>query len=171
MTKKKRISLVKVISLIFYGVVFVAALMLILGLKKVFYSSDEIVVNPIEEIPNPQIDNFSKKLNTKYPFTEQLRQRKAEVEREQSLKIEKNQQQAVNIKGTNYRIQVGSFSDKSSADKMRANMILLDYPVHIVISGNQNIVQVGPYTDRDEALSVEKRLKKNGYEPVLKTYK
>ena len=171
MSKKKKINPLKIISLIFYGIVFVAALMLILGLKKVFYSSDEIMVNPVEEIPNSKIEKFSKELNARYPFTERLKQRAAEVEKEQALKIQRNQEGARNIKGTNYRIQVGSYSNKKDADKMRNNMTLLNYPVHIVISGNQHIVQLGPYTDREEALNIEKRLKKNGYEAVLKTYK
>lgn len=82
--KKKRISLIKVVSLIFYGIVLVAALMLISGLKKIFESPDEVLVNPVEEIPNQQIKKLSKELNARYPFTDRLKKRTEEVEREKN---------------------------------------------------------------------------------------
>ena len=169
--KKKRISLIKVVSLIFYGIVLVAALMLISGLKKIFESPDEVLVNPVEEIPNQQIKKLSKELNARYPFTDRLKKRTEEVEREKMQKIQRNQSEASRVKGTHYRIQVGSFTDKSKAEEMRENMTLLDYPALIAQSGKQHLVQVGPYLDRDEALAVENQLKKNGYNAVLKTYK
>ncbi|WP_172460843.1 SPOR domain-containing protein [Suttonella ornithocola] len=106
----------------------------------------------------------------KYRFYDELKKRNAEVQKELQQKMQEESKTS-NIKGRNYRIQIGAFSEKESADRIRARMILRDYPVEIINNGKLYLVQIGPYVDRAEAVKVQKRIEREGIrETVLKAY-
>lgn len=104
----------------------------------------------------------------KYSFYDALRKRHDEVDAEVREKLAREKKVAV--KGRNYRIQIGAFHDNDSANRVRARMILRDYPVQILRDGTSYLVQIGPYKDRDQALKVRKKLTQEGLKTIFKTY-
>lgn len=105
----------------------------------------------------------------KYTFYNELKKRSDEVQAELKEKIEKADK--ASIKGEHYRIQIGAFSDKDTADRLRAKMILRDYPVQMIKDGPLYLVQLGPYAEREQAMEVQKRLPREGIkEHILKRY-
>lgn len=105
----------------------------------------------------------------KYNFYQDLQKRNAEVQQELQSKIKNTQE--VRVNGKNYRIQIGAFRDKDSADRLRARMILRDYPVQVINNGQLYLVQVGPYIERDKAVNIQKRLRKDGIkDATIKAY-
>lgn len=101
----------------------------------------------------------------KYDFYQDLQKRNSEVQAELQKKIETAQN--VKVNGKNYRIQIGAFQDKDGADRLRARMILRDYPVQVINNSKLYLVQIGPYLNRDEAETIQKKLKKEGVKDVV----
>ncbi len=105
----------------------------------------------------------------KYSFYNDLRKRSEEVHVELEEKIKAAEE--IKIDGKNYRIQIGAFRERAHADRLRARMILRNYPVQIINNGELFLVQVGPYMDREEALSIQRKLQRQGIkDSVLKAY-
>lgn len=107
--------------------------------------------------------------NARYDFYQELTHRRAEVDAEIERKSEENAV-TTDMRGNYFRVQVGAFREKEQADRMRARMILRDYPVTIVQSGSFYLVQVGPYQEKAYAQSVQKRLQREGVDTLLKSY-
>lgn len=104
----------------------------------------------------------------KYSFYDALKKRHDEVDAEVREKLAQKKKSP--IKGRNYCIQIGAFEDSNSAERVRARMILRDYPVQILRDGEIHLVQIGPYKDRDQALKVRKKLTQEGLKTIFKTY-
>lgn len=66
-----------------------------------------------------------------------------------------------------YRIQVGAFRNRVYAERLLGELLELDYPAYIDDSGNYVRVQVGPFAEMNQAVEVERRLKRDGYQTVL----
>ncbi|MDO5091450.1 MAG: SPOR domain-containing protein [Cardiobacteriaceae bacterium] len=105
----------------------------------------------------------------RYSFYDELKKRSNEVEAEVAAKS-KELAAAPDVKGAYYRVQVGAFKEKEQAERLRARLILRDFPVSIVHSNNFHLVQVGPYQKREEAQKIEETLKKSGFNVLLKKF-
>ena len=126
--------------------------------------------SPVAETPTqPQPQTASRQQQAKYSFYDQLKKHSGEVQAEVEAKSQALQNTPA-VKGTYYRVQVGAFKDLEEADRLRARLILRDYPVTILQSNNFHLVQVGPYPDRDAAVKVEQNLKKSGFNVLLKKF-
>lgn len=68
-----------------------------------------------------------------------------------------------------YRIQVGAFRNRIYAERLLGELLEQDYPAYIDDSGVYQRVQVGRYTDLNQAVEMERRLKRDGYQTVLLT--
>lgn len=68
-----------------------------------------------------------------------------------------------------YRIQAGAFRNRIYAERLVGELLEQDYPVYIDDSGVYKRVQVGRYTDLNQAVEMERRLKRDGYQTVLLT--
>lgn len=66
-----------------------------------------------------------------------------------------------------YRIQVGAFRNRIYAERLLGELLEQDYPAYIDDSGAYMRVQVGRYTDMNQAVAMERRLKRDGYQTVL----
>lgn len=126
---------------------------------------DMQVQAPAEQTPR-QADNAHR---AKYSFYDQLKKRNSEVQAEVAAKTQALDN-APAVKGTYYRVQVGAFKEADQADRLRARLILRDYPVTILQSNNFHLVQVGPYQDREEAQKAEQSLKQSGFKVLLKKF-
>ena len=122
---------------------------------------------PASPVAKPQPEQPVKK--PRYDFYHELAGRKAQVEAEIEQK-EETTAKPPEVTGSNYRIQVGAFREQEQADRMRARMILRDYPVTIIRNGKYYLVQVGPYKEKDNAVKVQNRLKREGVDTLLKAY-
>lgn len=105
----------------------------------------------------------------RYDFYRELSGRKAQVEAEIERKAETTAK-VPEVSGSNYRIQVGAFREQEQANRMRARMILRDYPVTIIRNGKYYLVQVGPYKEKESAVQIQKKLKREGVDTLLKAY-
>lgn len=66
-----------------------------------------------------------------------------------------------------YQIQVGAFRNRVYAERLLGELLELDYPAYIDDSGDYVRVQVGPFAEMNQAVEVERRLKRDGYQTVL----
>lgn len=66
-----------------------------------------------------------------------------------------------------YRIQAGAFRNRMYAERLLGELLEQDYPAYIDDSGAYARVQVGRYTDMNQAVAMEPRLKRDGYQTVL----
>ena len=66
-----------------------------------------------------------------------------------------------------YRIQAGAFRNRMYAERLLGELLEQDYPAYIDDSGAYARVQVGRYTDMNQAVAMERRLKRDGYQTVL----
>jgi DedD protein len=57
-------------------------------------------------------------------------------------------------------VQVGTFRDRSNADKTLQELKSQGFPVTVVVSGGLSRVRVGPYAQKAEADAVAKKLAK-----------
>lgn len=105
----------------------------------------------------------------RYSFYDELKKRSNEVQAEVEAKS-KELATAPAVKGAYYRVQVGAFKEKEQAERLRARLILRDYPVTIVHSNHFHLVQVGPYQKREDAQKIEETLKKSGFNVLLKKF-
>lgn len=122
---------------------------------------------PTEDAPETQVRQPS---SAKYSFYDELKTRSNEVEAEVAARIKLSEQNQTVVDSDNYRVQIGAFRDKDQADRLRARMILRNYPVMVLRSNSLYLVQIGPYFMRDEALKIENRLRREGLDTLLKSY-
>lgn len=66
-----------------------------------------------------------------------------------------------------YRVQAGAFRNRMYAERLLGELLEQDYPAYIDDSGAYARVQVGRYTDMNQAVAMERRLKRDGYQTVL----
>ncbi len=66
-----------------------------------------------------------------------------------------------------YRVQVGAFRNQQYAGRLLNELLEQDYPAYVIDSGDFIRVQVGDYADMDQAVEMERRLKRDGYQTVL----
>ena len=66
-----------------------------------------------------------------------------------------------------YFVQLGAFSDRTNAERLRER-IADDFPaVRIETAGTMHRVRLGPFLTRDEALEMRTRLEDAGYSGVV----
>lgn len=70
---------------------------------------------------------------------------------------------------TVYSVQTGAFSNPVYAKKLCRELTEQDFPSYIDESGRYNRVLVGRYSELDEAVAMERQLKKNGYSTLIRT--
>lgn len=119
--------------------------------------------------PQPAPQTATPRQQAKYSFYDELKKRNSEVQAEVEAKS-RALDNTTATKGTYYRVQVGAFKEQEQADRLRARLILRDYPVTILRSDNFHLVQVGPYQSREEAQKAEESLKKSGFKVLLKKF-
>lgn len=68
---------------------------------------------------------------------------------------------------TAYRVQVGAFRNSIYAERLLRELTEQDFPAYIDDSGQFDRVQVGNYSTLDEAVQMERRLKRAGYPTVI----
>lgn len=110
----------------------------------------------------------------KYSFYEELKKRSNEVEQKVEQKAPQQKEQKAKVTTSSdarFIIQVGAFRDKNMADRLRARLILRDYPVSLAQNKSIYVVQVGPYASRKEAEAMENQLKREGMETLVKSIK
>lgn len=110
----------------------------------------------------------------KYSFYEELKKRSNEVEQKVEQKAPQQKEQKTKVTTSSdarFIIQVGAFRDKNMADRLRARLILRDYPVSLAQNKSIYVVQVGPYASRKEAEAMENQLKREGMETLVKSIK
>lgn len=142
-----------------------------LGIKKHDAGADAHYVAPSEAQPSAEADDERARAQrkAKYSFYDELKKRSGEVQAE--VESKSKELAAVPVgKGVYYRVQVGAFKEKEQAERLRARLILRDYPVTIVQSNSFHLVQVGPYQQREEAKKIESNLKKSGFNVLLKKF-
>ena len=66
-----------------------------------------------------------------------------------------------------YHIQVGAFRMEMYANRLLEELLEQDYPAFISHTGGFYRVQVGTYDSLDEAVLMERRLKRAGYPTVI----
>lgn len=66
-----------------------------------------------------------------------------------------------------YRVQVGAFRNQQYAGRLLNELLEQDYPAYLIDSGDYIRVQVGDYADMNQAVEMERRLKRDGYQTVL----
>lgn len=66
-----------------------------------------------------------------------------------------------------YRVQTGLFRNWNNAQRMLNELLEQDFPAFIDDSGPYIRVQVGGYSDLEEAVAMEQRLKRAGYQTVI----
>ena len=66
-----------------------------------------------------------------------------------------------------YRVQTGAFRNRSYAERLRNELLEQDFPAYIDDSDGFLRVQVGNYGNLDEAVDMERRLKRAGYATVI----
>lgn len=152
----------------------ILGILLLIGVN-FFKEHKESYVRPVAEKPSVQTEQQNNRQavqaaqTPKYSFYESLRKRDEQVKTELQHKIA--QADKSSIKGRHYRIQLGAFSEEAHADRLRAKMILRDYPVQIIKDGTLFLVQIGPYAEREEAVNIQNRLQREGIKDhVLKAY-
>lgn len=67
----------------------------------------------------------------------------------------------------NYRVQVGAFRNQAYAQRLLRELVEQDFPAQIYEGGPYYRVQVGDYATLDEAVQMERRLKRAGYPTVI----
>lgn len=114
----------------------------------------------------------TKKTNKpKYSFYDELKKRKTELE--QSGKVVTSTHHVASSRPTNdkrqYVVQVGAFSKKNDANRMKTTIEKLGYPGRVVkSSSNKYLTQAGPFAGKVKAQSVEKRLRLQRMDTLLK---
>lgn len=73
--------------------------------------------------------------------------------------------------GVSYVLQVGAYSNTSTAKKQYAQLKSWGFKVYTEKSGNTTRVRVGPYAERDKVDKVAKLLENHGLKPSVVTLK
>lgn len=66
-----------------------------------------------------------------------------------------------------YRVQVGLFRNPNNARRLLEELLEQDFPAYIDDSGPFLAVQVGRFSDLEDAVQLERRLKQAGYETLV----
>ena len=66
-----------------------------------------------------------------------------------------------------YRVQVGAFNNKDSADRLLGPLLDLGFPAFIIYQNDLYKVQVGAYRNLDNAVKMEQRLRKYRYNTYI----
>ena len=69
--------------------------------------------------------------------------------------------------GGKYRVQAGAYRNRTYAQRLMEELMDLDIPAYIDDSGPFYLVQVGEYTNLDEAAAMEQKIKRAGYPAVI----
>ncbi len=67
----------------------------------------------------------------------------------------------------NYRVQVGAFRNRMYAERLLNELLEEDFPAYIDDSGDYLRVMVGGFDTLNEAVNMEQRLKREGYQTVI----
>lgn len=70
---------------------------------------------------------------------------------------------------TNYKVQTGAFRNEMYANRLRNELIEMDFPARVEDTGGFFRVMVGNFGTLDEASAMEQRLKRAGYQTVIVT--
>ena len=73
----------------------------------------------------------------------------------------------VGEEGGKYRVQAGAYRNRTYAQRLMEELMDLDIPAYIDDSGPFYLVQVGEYTNLDEAAAMEQKIKRAGYPAVI----
>lgn len=110
----------------------------------------------------------------KYSFYDDLKKRKTEVDNTPQLKpktaAKLPQPKSDSSDKTRYLIQVGAFSYKKDAEKIRQQVKDLGYAVQIS-KGRKYLVQAGPFIGKGNTYSIESALKKQGLPTLVRRLK
>lgn len=68
-----------------------------------------------------------------------------------------------------YKVQVGLFRNRANAERLLNELLEQEYPAFLTTQNGLNAVQVGSFTDMDEAAAMELRLKRAGYPTIILT--
>lgn len=71
------------------------------------------------------------------------------------------------IKEEHYRVQTGLFRNPENARRMQNDLLSKDFPAFIDNTGPYIRVQVGEYKDLNEAIEMERRLRRQGYDTLI----
>lgn len=71
------------------------------------------------------------------------------------------------IKEEYYRVQTGLFRNPANAQRMQKELLSRDFPATIDSTGPYFRVQVGDYKDLSEAIEMEQRLRRQGYDTLI----
>lgn len=66
-----------------------------------------------------------------------------------------------------YRIQVGAFRNRNYANRLLNELLELDFPAYLDDTGEFYRVGVGGYSNLNEAASIERILKQEGYQTII----
>ena len=66
-----------------------------------------------------------------------------------------------------YRVQVGAFRNRDSADRMLNSLLIEEFPAFIVYDDGLYKVQVGAYEILDNAIRMERRMREAGYNTFI----
>lgn len=80
---------------------------------------------------------------------------------------DRDTEEHMNSESELYRVQVGAFRNRQYAERLLNELLEQDYPAYIDDAGNYIRVQVGEFRDMDRAVTMERRLKRDGYQTVL----
>lgn len=116
----------------------------------------------------------------KYSFYEQLKKR----ERQQRLDEAGVDTATTTVNNTDYStvsaaqdvrryvVQVGAYARENDANKIKTKLESLGYPARIELSSNKRyLVQAGPFQGKDKSLAIEKRLRQQKMDTLLKLVK
>ena len=69
----------------------------------------------------------------------------------------------------NYSVQVGAFRNQNYARTLQEELMEMDFPARVERGEGFYRVRVGSYRDLDEAIRMEQRLKRAGYQTIIVT--
>ena len=66
-----------------------------------------------------------------------------------------------------YQVQTGAFRNRRYADRLRDELLRMDFPARVEDEGGFFRVKVGNFDDLEDAILMEQRLKRAGYQTVI----
>ncbi len=122
-----------------------------------------------EEIDEIKVQSSGEQ--AKYSFYDELKKRKIEIDNASQYNAKPQEKSKKNSNDkTRYVVQVGAFSYKKDADRIRLQVKTLGYPVQISKS-NKYLVQVGPFVGKTKTYQIEKQLKGQGLPTLVRRLK
>ena len=68
-----------------------------------------------------------------------------------------------------YQVQTGAFRNRRYAERLRDELMMMDFPARVEESGGFFRVKVGNFDNLADAINMEQRLKRAGYQTVIVT--